>query len=681
MGKRVTAAIGLGLGSMAIAAAAQQSQTQTIGANRTEVARPADLDVQVPQDSVLLRQRDTSDLLQAMPVRRRLSLQAVRAQPVIELEQGTADMRPVLENRAAPVNLAQRLRASPQLVSVEADNFEIAEVPQGIVVRQYVAYSLQPGACSNPAQRRAVAEQGVQCFTRSTPAERNQAFASSENSARFVGDRGERQRALAEAGRAEAEQQAQIDADIAQLRANFADPAQRAEIAAQIGAAEIARLETLSDEDLQAAIINTAEVEIEEVMFVPNVAARDLQIEARPGFGRSSPPGGGEFGLAGSGGPQASSLPPAHRRGPDGLRVQAGPITGASDFRAREPLNISEDIAIDREIYLTGFTYGRAYEWRRRVSVTIAWCFTGCRRTYYVEPYAGFSYGFGLRFPIRMEGTYRYRHQNGNERASFVPQFMPIDGSVQDYSRAGIANSQLFGGQELVAEATANSGLVYKLPHGRQGDLSLFDVGLDLTDRLPAPFANGQLLPPSPGDRTDPVARAFESVDLLLNRGNFGAVGARVHPAVQLRLVSDGLSFTLRDHVADSQTRMNRPGEAYPLAVNANHVSRFSVSDPVYNLGFELTPGLIGRAFVDISLWSNHWDWPVWFPQLAVRLPPDGIDFSCHDDTTCSHQYRMQADYWSAPTRTNPPPRRTNPEPTPQRSNPAPAPRRTNPSS
>ena len=662
MDKRVVVVIGLGLGSVTIPAAPQQANSQTVDANRTEVERPVDLDVQVPQDSVLLRQRDTSDLLQAMPVRRRLSLQAVRAQPVIELEQGTADMRPVLENRAAPVNLAQRLRAAPQVARVQADTFEIAEVPQGIVVRQYVAYALQPGACSNPTQRRAMAEQGVQCFTRSTPVERNQAFAS-DGSARFVGDRGERQRALAEAGRAEAEQQAQIDADITELRAKFADPTQRAEIAAQIGSAEVARLETLSDEDLQAEIINTAQVEIEEVMFIPNLAAHDLQIQARPGFGRSTPTMGGGYALAGSGGTQSSSLPPAARRGPDGLRVQAGPIGGASDFRPREPLDISEDIAIDREIYLTGFTYGREYEWRRRVSITIAWCFTGCRRTYYVEPYAGFSYGFGLRFPIRMEGTYRYRHQNGNERAAFVPQFTPINGDVQDYSNAGLASSQLFGGQELVAEATAYSGLVYKLPYGRQGDFSLFDVGIDLTDRLPAPFANGQLVPPSPGDRTDPVTRAFESVDLLLNRGNFGAVGARVHPAVQLRLVSEGLSFILRDDVADNQIRMNRSGEAYPLAVNANHVSRFSVRDPLYNLGFELTPGLIGRTFVDISLWSNHWDWPVWFPQLAVRLPPNGIDFTCHDDTACSHQYRMQADYWSEPTRTNPPPRRTNPAP------------------
>ncbi|MCJ2188294.1 hypothetical protein [Novosphingobium beihaiensis] len=664
MGKRVSAAIGLGLGGIAAAVTAQQANPQSVAANRTQVVRPSDLNAQVPQDAVLLRHRDTSELLQAVPVQRRRSLQAVRAQPVIELAQGTADMRPVLANRASPANLAARLRAAPQLAAVQSDAFEVAEIPKGLLVRQYLSYSLKPGACGDPESRRAVAKQGIQCFTRSTTAERNRAFTSSEASARFVADRRERQRALAEAGRAETEQRAQIKADIAQLRGYFRDPAQRAQIESRIGAAETARLEALDDEGLQAEMVNTAEVEIEEVMFVPNTAAHDLRIKARPGFGQSSPPrrnsGNGQT-FAGTAGPQGSALPPAHRRGPDGLRTGPGPRTSATGFAAREPLDISEDIAIGREIYLTGFTYGREYEWRRRVSITIAWCFTGCRRTYYVEPYAGFSYGFGLRFPIRMKGTYQYRHRNGNERAKFVPQFVPVNGGPQDYSQAGIANSQLFGGQELVAEAKVYSGLLYKLPRGRQGDLSLFDIGLDLTDRLPAPFKNGQFTPPAPGSTTPPLSRAFESVDLLLNRGNFGVVGARVHPAVKLELFSDGLSFVLHDRVAKSRRVMKSSGQSYPLKVNANHVSRFSVGDPVYNLGFQLTPGLIGRAFVDIGLWSNHWDWPVWFPQLTVHLPPDGVDFTCHAGTACSHRYRMQADYWRAPVRVNPPPPRTNP--------------------
>lgn len=631
MHRHLSRALWLGLVCSAAAAAGQQ--TQTISLDRIQVVRPPDVDAEVPNEAVMLRQRDTSAALEAASVRRRLSLQSVRAQPVIALAQGEADMRPVLQNPGAPVNLAQRLRAAPQLAKVEADSFEVIEIPQGFVVRQNLAYRLTPGACGTSDRRRAIAEKGVQCFVRKGPGTNDSAAA---------------------------DERVQIGRDIAQLRAKLADPVQRAQIAAQVGAGEVARLEALDDQALEAEIVNTAEVAIEEVMFVPNGEAQDLRLKAYPGFGAVARQAGGGR-LASPSAPQRSSLPPAQRRGPESLRTQPGPIQGATDFRAAEPLNISEDIPVDREIYLTGFTLGRAYEWRRRVSVTIAWCITGCRRTYYVEPYAGFSYGFGLRFPVRMQGTYQYRHRNGVERAAFVPQFVPINGSVQDYSRAGIAGSQLFDGQELVAEATAYSGLVYKLPYGKQGNLSLFDVGIDLTDRLPAPFSHGQFVPPAPGEPTASIVRTFDSVDLLLNRGDFGVAGARVHPAIKLRLESGGLSFDLRDKIAGSRQVMKRSGQAYPLAVNARHVSRFSVGDPVYNLAFVVTPGLVGRAFVDVSLWSNHWDWPVWFPELTVRLPPDGIDFTCHRDTVCNHDYRLQAEYWQSPVRVNPPPRRTNP--------------------
>lgn len=661
MRKWISIAIVAGAGVIAIAAAAQQANTQTIGATPAEVVRPADLSIQVPQDATLLKERNTSELLQRVQVQRRLNVQAVRAQPVIQLNQGTANMAPVLQNRDAPVNVAERLRARPQLATVRADSFEVAEIPQGIVVRQFLAYSLKSGVCSNAAQRNALAREGVECFTRSAPSDRTRAVTSGTNSARFVGDPAQRRRALAVAAQAETRQRAQIDADIAQLRGYLANPAQRAQIVARVGEQEATRLAGLSDEALQEAIINTAEVEVEEVMFVPNLQAQDLQIKARPAFGTVGRAQTGEYQLA-----RVSQLRDAEDEdrqavptGPQTLRTVPGPITGATDLKGPELLDISENIGIDREIFLTGFTLGRTYEWRRRVSVTIAWCLLGCKRTYYIEPYAGFSYGFGLRFPVRMQGTYQYRHQNGVERAAFVPQFSPFNGASQDYSQAGLSSSQLYGGQELVAEAQVYAGLLFKLPAGTQGDLSIPDINLDLTDRLPDPFRNGQFAPPAPGQSTPSVTRTFDNVDLLMNRGNFGIVGARVHPAVKMELFSNGLSFVLRDHVAGNQRVMNASGQAYPLAVNSSHYSRFSVSDPVYNLGFQMTPGLVGRLFVDISVWSNHWDWPVWFPQLTVRLPPSGANFACHAGTNCGHQYKLRADYWRPAPRANPP--RTNP--------------------
>jgi hypothetical protein len=40
-------------------------------------------------------------------------------------------------------------------------------------------------------------------------------------------------------------------------------------------------------------------------------------------------------------------------------------------------------------------------------------------------------------------------------------------------------------------------------------------------------------------------------------------------------------------------------------------------------------------VFVDVAVWSDQWAWPVLFPQLAISLPPGGLNFSCHANTTC----------------------------------------------
>ena len=34
-------------------------------------------------------------------------------------------------------------------------------------------------------------------------------------------------------------------------------------------------------------------------------------------------------------------------------------------------------------------------------------------------------------------------------------------------------------------------------------------------------------------------------------------------------------------------------------------------------------------------MWSDSWNPTLWFPQLTVDLPPNGIDFGCHAGTTC----------------------------------------------
>lgn len=673
----------VGTATLATAASGQQARMTSSDIQRMEVARPAELQIEAPANTTILRAQSTDAMLQQRPVSRRMNIRAVRAQPVIELEQGTADLRPVLQNPQAPINVAQRLKAQPALATVKADTFEVAEIPEGIVVRQYFAYQLKPGACTNQAKRRAVTRQGVDCFTRKTAAQRSASFADTKATARYVANPTARRLAITNANRAAAEQQAEIDADTAQLRQRLSGGASRAQIVAEVGEAEANRLASLSDEQLQEEMLGRAEIAVEEVMFVPNLEAQDLQIQARPAFGKAERPARADFELTtasinrdkvdasilAGGGVNPTTSPPAPSRPTDIRAVPTRP-SGPGSFAAPPMLDISQDIAIDREIYLTGFTLGRSHEWRRRVSITVAWCLIGCKKTYYVEPYAGFGYGFGLRLPVRMDGTWRYRHQNGQEKAYFVPSFQPINGSTQQYAQTGLHHTQHFGGQELVAEAQAYAGMLYKLTGNWSGNISA-NVGVDLTDRLPAPYRNGQFTPPAPGSTTAPFTRTITEVDLIAGRASFGVAGAKVHPAVKMELFSDGLRFNLRDHVANKVTPMTQSGQAYALAVNDSHFSRFTVSDPVYNLGFQMTPGLVGRVYVDIAVWSHNWDWPVWFPQLKVKLPPNGVNFTCHYGTVCGHQYKLRADHWRpkprASTSTRPstakPPVRTSPKP------------------
>ena len=40
----------------------------------------------------------------------------------------------------------------------------------------------------------------------------------------------------------------------------------------------------------------------------------------------------------------------------------------------------------------------------------------------------------------------------------------------------------------------------------------------------------------------------------------------------------------------------------------------------------------------------------MWFPDVAITLPPGGVDFSCHAGTVCRRSYVNTATYSSDPT-------------------------------
>ena len=578
-----------------------------------EIKPPSEVKSQAPAESITLRSGSTRESLQGYPVKRIISADAVRANPRIQLRDTAINLDPVLRDPNALPNVAKRLRMQPDLVEVRSDTMDVMEIEPGLVVRNFIAYRIKPGACGDGVKRSSLARLGVRCMNRATDQSRAAAFANPRDP-HYIADPGLRTRRIAEANDAAMREEADVNASLADLRKQLANPAQRSQLEQAIGAAEVARISALDDETLKDEIANSAENLMEQVMFVPSSDVADRRIKPKPLY----------F-------PMNFTQQTLFNKG------MLGAIAAAS---APEQTAQPTDKVLPSRVFLTGFTLGRAYEWRYRIQKTIAWCIAGCKKTYFAEAYAGFTYGFGLRFPIRLDTT--YHHPGGKaDKASLTANFTPIDGSAQDYASTGLANYQLFGGKEFVAEVTAYAGAGYKLPVIGSNSVR-FDLGVDFTKDLPAPFTNGQFEPPAPGTTSKPLVKVFDQIDLIGGRASFGAFGAKVFPAIKAELKSDKLTLNLTDTRTGLKTELSKTGQSVDLSVDPkDQSSSFTIGDPVYNLGFQLTPGINPRLYIDLAAWSDSWDWQVWFPQMAVTLPPGGVDFACHEDTICNRNYRV----------------------------------------
>lgn len=573
--------------------------------------------------SVILGGGNHAATMQRLRVVRKYALSDIRSNPQVTLGEAKLDFRPMLNNPKALFNVAQRLRAIPQHVEVQEDSSEASEVEQGLVIHHTLTYRVLPGKCGDSNAKAQMAQAGIECFARTSTSQRLAEF-SQPGSPRYVADPRKRQAAIAAFQRNSALNEADAGKHIADLRQAFADPSQRAKIAGQIGQAETTRLSNLSDDQLEEEVINSSVQHFEETTFVPKIESANY---AHPKYALKIAPSGAEM----------SAEQEFLRDGAQGGRSnfpQLVRIVPASAFHALGGAgNTVSDIDLGTYIYLTGFTLGHDYEWSLEVDTTINWCIFGCSSTYSVKLYAGFNYGFGLRFPIETQLRYHEAVQGDSGNANLTAIFKPINGSAADFASTGLESDQIFDGKELVAQVGADAGFNYNLPViGSGGDG--ISVGIDFTDLLPAPYTHGHFLPPAPGAHGIDTPFIFDSIDLLGGLLNFGVVGGQVFPAADINLHSNKLEFTLNDEILKKQTRVTSTGQVVPVSIKGND-SHFSFGNPVYNLGFTLTPGIDARLFVDVAVWSHHWDWPVWFPQLAVDLPPHGADFSCHAGTTC----------------------------------------------
>lgn len=555
--------------------------------------RPAPVSPPALSRTIIVHSANPLGTIERMPVERELSLPEIRATRALQMGSSTIDLSAMLDNPDALPNVAARLETVPA-VSVRAAAVTAYVVPQGLIVRSFLNYRIKPGSCSDASQRRQIEQAGVGCARRMSDEQRVADYSNPE-SERFVADPALRSQAIAKARRDWAAQDAEAQAQVANLRSILATPAERQKIEAELGAEATARLEQLDDTALAGEVVSAAETKIEDVMFIPKEDELDRTLG----------------------------------------RVRA-------DFQREllipKPSKIVTNQPIDKIVFLTGFTLGRQYEWSKRIEKTIKWCWVGCAVTYYAGARAGFSYGFGLRFPIVVDGNFRYEKDGSGERASLTANLTPVDGSPAQYSAAGLAGSQMFNAQEFVAELKGSAGYEYKLPLIGESSRGV-SMGYDLASKLPAPYANGQFTPPMPGTTSGEIPFVFDSIDLLMGYGNWGAAGILVHPAVKVGLHSDSLRFTVHDHVASSDIELVN-GAKVALAIDsATAQSRFSLRAPVYNLSFIATPGVEGRAFIDVGVWSNSWHFPVWFPQIAITLPPGGIDFACHAGTICNRDF------------------------------------------
>jgi hypothetical protein len=596
-------------------------------------------------NSVILRGEDHATTMQKLRVTRQYALNDLRTRPQAMLGETKLDFSPMVNNPKALFNIAARLHAMPQSVEVREDTSEISEVDQGLVLHHVLTYRILPGKCADPGAQAQLARAGISCFTKVSQSQHVAEFAMPSN-VRYVADPGKRAIAIAAFKQKTAMAEADADNHIASLRKTFSNPSQRAGLAAQIGAAEVARMSNLSDDQLKEDIINSAVQRVEQTAYVPKQES-SLYVH-----------GANTLRIAPSTQEMATGDRLLHETIND--RGAAGPqfpklleIVPASNFHVQPGAGSSKnttdqttDIDLGTYIFLTGFTLGHDYEWSMEVDTTINWCVVGCSSTYSVKLYAGFNYGFGLRFPILTQLKYHnVVHPNQSADASLTANFKPIDGSPQQFASTGLESDQIFDGKELVAQVGADAGFSFNLPVIGSNGMG-FSVGVDFTSLLPAPYTNGHFTPPAPGTHGIDTPFIFDSIDLLGDLLNFGAVGGQVFPAIDINLHSNKLEYTLNDQVLNKQSKFTSTGQTISVGVDKSRKndSHFGFGNPVYNLGFTLTPGIDARLFVDLGVWSDNWDWPVWFPQLAVDLPPNGIDFGCHAGTTCVLDFRPEFD-------------------------------------
>ena len=555
--------------------------------------------------SVIIGRRTLAEELPKFGVKRTFSADQMRTATNVRLGEAKVDFKPLLTNDKLALNIAGNLRKMTDLADVRGEQTRAYQGDRGLIVQSIVRYELKPGACSTPASRGRLAQAGVACAMPTTDAQ-IEAEMANPKSPRFV-DGSARAGVIAKMRQQRAAERGKVMGHVKTMRTQMAATGQRGAMIAKLGAGELSRLEGLTDEQLANELANSGVTTVEQTMFIP---AYDEIDAATAASGTYTP-------LKMSLQTPVLAYLPKQAATPDAFKPTSTPLK--------------------REVFLTGFTEGRTYRWNERIEKSINWCWVGCTETYFAEAWLGFNYGLGMRFPMEVTGTYNYE---GKDKASVKLNLKPINGAPADYLASGLPADKVFGGKEFVAEIGFDAGIKAKLPTFPTLGTPPINKTLDLTTYMPSPVTGGQFLPPSPGNPTVGTPYVIRDIDFLFGYGNLGIVGAKIHPAVQLSLYSNKLSFEFEDKLANQGIKPVSSGETIPLMVGKdNQASAFRLGEPVYDFSFGITPGVTANLFLDLAVWSTSFDHTIMLPQLEVKFPPGGLQFGCHFGTVCNRSY------------------------------------------
>lgn len=510
--------------------------------------------------------------------------------------QATLNLMPYLESSSSVLRTAEVLK-SQRIDPKSTATVEVMEFPDRLIIKEKLNYTGNAKACA--LRGKALSKQGVLCFN-------------------------EKPNARLPKGVSEKQMLAQVAQMRKKLNTSRTSP---------ISGYSLDELKKMDDKQLFGAALNSGPMTDESYLMIPKVewkslAALPLSTSRQPfkipSTNFTKVPTGIYVNTLGALTPEINKP----RLAPIG-RVSATELS--STARINENFaNLSKfEKSHDTRYLVNGFTWGKQYNWAKKFGGCVNLVFSSACA--YAKPYAEVGYGLGLRIPLKVDLDMKrgIKVSNG-QLVSFTPtiNITPVDANSSMYSAAGMGSNQLFGGKELVAEASAKIGLKYNVL-GSKGNPNK-EVGTDLTKYL---SSKGNFAPPATGNHL-PLGTAW-SPDMSGGNFNYGFVGATFHAGAKIEMNGKGLKAQAKIPKANNGGEQNMVTSTFPAsyqpAVN-NGRSYLKISNPVYDASWSATPGFRARAFVDVWVYSATKNYDFWLDELKVES--NNYHFSTHEGTT-----------------------------------------------